>query len=395
MYIAAAFARLTYSYNTAYEETSRISNSEDGQFQVKEPLSADKEQKLLDAGLTMERAFYYDVEMDDGSVLRIMKVRQNIDRIILDSGDLPKKDTKAVMDKCYAFHHRVGVSDAVSVAGRTFQVTGIGSVTDYDSPSKGMDDYSSDSRAFGILFVTQKTWQAFLGELGRNTKEMCVYAYRLPEGKTDDEIRTFLIHDLGEKDNVIKFIPKENNNRIGAARDDNKPYSFVGAVTGIGLLVMISLIFYLQLQHTLDRDSPSIGALLAMGVKKKDIYPMILVPYAAAGLIGGLIGFALSRVFTLEEMGGSEGYYCIPYIPMKTNIWIFLYCVVMPPLICTLINLLLIRSKVSGPVVTLLNPSNEAKRSSKKWIVLAMLAGTLLTSFFLWQDAEWGCIVPR
>ena len=180
-----------------------------------------------------------------------------------------------------------------------------------------------------------------------------MYAYRLPEGKTDDEIRTFLIHDLGEKDNVIK------------------------------------------LQHTLDRDSPSIGALLAMGVKKKDIYPMILVPYAAAGLIGGLIGFALSRVFTLEEMGGSEGYYCIPYIPMKTNIWIFLYCVVMPPLICTLINLLLIRSKVSGPVVTLLNPSNEAKRSSKKWIVLAMLAGTLLTSFFLWQDAEWGCIVPR
>ncbi|HAK57646.1 MAG TPA: hypothetical protein DCP06_01560 [Lachnospiraceae bacterium] len=381
MYIASAFAGVTYSSGIAYEEVTRTSNIEDGQFQVLTPLDAGSEQKLLDAGFTIEHTFYYDLQMDDGSVLRVMKTRQDIDKIILDEGELAVNDYDAVMDNCYAYHHGIKVSDTISCAGKAFHVTGIGSVADYNSPSKGMDDYGSDSEAFGIIFVSPATYQSFLEELGNNTNEMYVYAYKLCDGCSDDDIRAFLVNDLGEGDNLVTFVPDENNNRIGASQTDNEAYGLVGAVTGIGLLVMISLIFYLRLRFTLDKDSPSIGALLAMGVTKSDIYPMILVPFAITGFLGGLIGFLLSIFFDLESIATSKGYYCIPETAMRTNIWIFLYCVLMPPLICTLINMLLIRKKFSMPVISLINPSNDTRVFSKKWIVTAMLVGTLLTSF--------------
>jgi hypothetical protein len=95
MYIAAASAGLTYSYYMAYEENDRISNSEDGQFEMMEPLNTQQEQAIRQRGYTLERAFSFDVVLDNKSVLRVMKPRQSIDRIMLDNFS-PADTRKAV-----------------------------------------------------------------------------------------------------------------------------------------------------------------------------------------------------------------------------------------------------------------------------------------------------------
>ena len=100
MYIAAASAALTYSYFTAYDENDRVSNKEDGQFEVMEPLDAREEQEIRQRGYTLEREFYFDASMEDGSVLRVMRPRQSIDLIVLDDGVLPQTDSEAVLEKC-------------------------------------------------------------------------------------------------------------------------------------------------------------------------------------------------------------------------------------------------------------------------------------------------------
>ena len=116
MYIATASAGLTYSYCMAYEENGRVSNSEDGQFEMMEPLDAQQEQAIRQRGYTLERAFSFDVVLDNKSVLRVMKPRQSIDRIVLDKGTLPQTDMEAVLEKCYAYYHELDVSDSVRVA---------------------------------------------------------------------------------------------------------------------------------------------------------------------------------------------------------------------------------------------------------------------------------------
>ncbi len=46
MFIASAFAGITYSYDRGCEENYRVSNAEDGQFQVTEPLSSQEEESI-------------------------------------------------------------------------------------------------------------------------------------------------------------------------------------------------------------------------------------------------------------------------------------------------------------------------------------------------------------
>ncbi len=377
MYIAAASAGLTYSYYVAYEENDRISNSEDGQFEVMEPLSTQQEQAIRQRGYTLERAFYFDATLDDESVLRVMKHRQSIDRIVLDEGALPHTDTEAVLEKCYAYYHELDVSDSVRVANKSLRIAGVGSVTDYDMPSKRMADFSSDSEAFGLIFVTEDCYQGLLSALGSSTRESYVYAYKLAEGASDADLRRLLVDDLGLLSRMRTFVPAENNNRMGSGKDDNSVYAFAGMVVGIGLMILISVVFYIRVQFSLDKQSPSIGALLAMGVKKRDIYPMLLLPFAMVAFVGGLAGFILSCVFPLAELVESEGFYSIPQIPMVTHPLIFAYSALMPPFICTLINLLLMRKKMAQSAGSLLTSSRESTNGSGG-IVLSIVVGSLL-----------------
>lgn len=379
MFIASAFSGITYSYVVGCEANAIASNSEDGQFQLVSPLSDAEARAIAQKGYALERAFYFDVDLEDGSTLRVMRTRQSIDRIVLDDGALPQTDSEAVLEKCYAIHHDLRVSDTVRLADTSLRVSGVGSVTDYDSPSKGMNDFSSDSAAFGLIFVTEDRYRSLLAAIGSDTREIYIYAYKLAEGATDEALRSLLVDEMGLLPRMVTFVSVANNNRMGSAMSDNYVYAFVGMITGVGLLILISMIFFLRIQFSLDKQSSSIGALMAMGVKKRDIYPMLLLPFALVAFVGGLAGFGLSRLFPLAEVAGSEGYYSIPRIPMITHPLIFLYCVVMPPLVCTAINVALMRKKLSQPVVSLLRSSSEGS-GGNGGIAAAMVVGSLLAA---------------
>ena len=348
MYIASAFAGISYSYSMGCEENYRISNAEDGQFQVTEPLSEKEEQTITQKGYMLERTFFFDIVMEDGSVLRVMKTRDKIDLIVLDEGTLPQSDAEAVMEKCYAYHHALNVSDTVSLDKMNVRISGIGSVTDYEAPSYGMSDFSSNSKIFGLVFVTGDFYQELLDRVGNDTRENYIYAYKLAEGASDEDLRKLLVDDLGMLSRLMTFVPEINNGRMSCAKNDNAPYGVASMIACIGLLALISMVFFLRIQFALDKQSPSIGALLALGVNKRDIFPVLLLPFAIVAVAGGIVGFIFSRIFTLETVAGSEGYYSVPHIPMITHPLIFLYCVIMPPVVCTAINLFLIRKKLSG-----------------------------------------------
>jgi ABC-type lipoprotein release transport system permease subunit len=325
----------------------------------------------------LERAFYFDATLEDGSVLRVMRPRQSIDLIALDDGTLPQADTEAVLEKCYAYYHELGVSDVVRVAGESLRISGIGSVTDYDMPSVRMSDFSSDSETFGLVFVTDDCYQRILSTLGSAARESCVYSYKLAEGSSDADLRRLLVDDLDLLPRLRTFVPADNNNRMGSGRDDNSVYAFAGMVTGIGLMVLISVVFFIRIQFSLDKQGPSIGALLSMGVKRRDIYPMFLLPFALAALAGGLIGFALSCAIPLALLVEGEGFYSSPEVPTITHPLIFMFSVLVPPLVCTLINFLLMRRKMEQPAASLLT-SSRASAGGTGGIVLAMVVGSLL-----------------
>lgn len=167
-------------------------NLEDGQFTVFVPLSADTVNALQSKGVELQETFYLDYALKDGSVLRLFKLRDRIDLVELYKGSLPENDAQVVLERRYSEVKGIQPGDAVTVNGRTFEVSGIGTTPDYDAPYKGMSDSAVDSASFGTAFVTAAAYEAMREAGGSVQSEEYVYAYRLNGGMTDDALKEAL-----------------------------------------------------------------------------------------------------------------------------------------------------------------------------------------------------------
>lgn len=95
---------------------------------------------MTDSGVILEKLFSMDVELEDDSVLRLMKKREKVDLINLDDGRLAEKNGKIILEKRYSEEHNLQVGDSISLVGIDFTITCIGSTPDYDMPVRKFSD---------------------------------------------------------------------------------------------------------------------------------------------------------------------------------------------------------------------------------------------------------------
>ena len=98
-----------------------------------------------------------------------------------------------------------------------------------------------------------------------------------------------------------------------------------------------------------------VGALVyAMGVKKHEVILMYLALSTLISLIAGCVGWAASIWFNAATLLITSDYYCIPHIPVMTSPLSIMYCILMPPVICFLINWMRLNKTFSMSPVSLL-----------------------------------------
>ena len=174
------------------EDLAEKTNLEDGEFEVFVPLSKNDKKHIADMGIDIEEHFYYDYKNDDESTVRIFKVRKSIDNIYFIEGKEPKDKNEIVIEKRYAEEHGLGTGDSFDLAGKTYKVSGIGVVSDYDGPFKEISDTSCNSVTFGLAFITDEAYQDFKNSGKVQKTEEYLYAYRLGDGKTDADLKGYL-----------------------------------------------------------------------------------------------------------------------------------------------------------------------------------------------------------
>lgn len=145
MYLVVSMVGAAETIITGSEQRAEENLVEDGQFSVFIPLTESQEGELTEGGLTLEKLFSMDIELEDNSVLRLMKNREKVDLIDLDEGRLSDKNGEIVLEKRYCEEHDLQVGDTISFAKTDFTITGIGSTPDYDMPTRKFSDSSVDS----------------------------------------------------------------------------------------------------------------------------------------------------------------------------------------------------------------------------------------------------------
>ena len=154
MYIVTAVVGAAENIITGSAESAEKNHVEHGEFSVFVPLTDEQEKALRDMGITLERKFSADISLDDNSVLRLMKNREEINLIAHDSGRLAEKDGEIVLEKRYCEEHHYSVGDKIKIADTDFEIVGIGTTPDYDLPTSSFSDMAAESSLFGTAFVT-------------------------------------------------------------------------------------------------------------------------------------------------------------------------------------------------------------------------------------------------
>lgn len=504
-------------------------NVEDGQFSLFVPMKESEWDELTDKGITLEKMFFLDYVVDGDKTLRVFRNRTDIDTIAIHEGKPAQADDELVIERQYAEKNDIHVEDTIVLGDRTYKVSGIGTVPDYDSPLKSLSDTSCDSLNFGLAFVTDEVYTTLQKE-GKSAKsEEYYYAYKLNDVMTDDELKAELKklsfssddvadvyfqeywdrtlgreeefrdgmneladgakelaeglseltdnnHDLqkaadqvfaayldqansklsaygvetltadnfeavldkqiqstsnamlqlglvnakselqklktfsdgiyeytdgtedasdgasdvqdgmqelkdetedmldeiftADADNLLSFVAAEDNVRIHAAGDDVAMNKTIGMIAGVLLLVLIAYVLSVFVVHSIDQESAVIGALYALGVKRKDLMKHYILLPTLISLIGGAIGTALAytRIGVWYQMQDAYNYYSLPDIAVQVLPYTIIYGVVIPPIICLIVTSLVIRKRLSRPVLILLK--NEQKAATGKDVKL-------------------------
>ncbi|MGN0395114.1 MAG: FtsX-like permease family protein [Coprococcus sp.] len=195
---------------------------EDGQFTVFTPLSESERKKLTDKGIMLEEHFYMDYSLGQDVVLRVFEQRKKIDLARADVGRLPEKDGDILMEKRYCEDNGLQVGDCVKIGEHSFTICGIGTVPDYDAPYRNLSDSAVNSSQFGIGFLMESDYQMLKKEHSSIQSENYVYAYKLNDKMTNQELKEILQDFTIAAEDIDNACFQEYWDRTGGQLDEFK-----------------------------------------------------------------------------------------------------------------------------------------------------------------------------
>lgn len=378
-------------------ELSKENKLEDGEFSVFVPLTDAQEVELIEKGVNLEKMFSLDFTLEDKSTIRVFKNRKSINLLSLDKGRAAENKGEAVIEKRYSQENALDVGDAITIAGQSLLIVGIGTVPDYDAVYKELSDSSVDSRQFGLAFVNEEQYNLLL-KSGKGAKsEQYTYSYVHNKKISDEKLREYLkelefspeaapdkyfreywektggqredildgVNELSkgageyfdaEAHNLISFIKAEDNPRIKASAEDQRINKIGGLIAGIIVIILFTYVLSVFVVHSIEKESSIIGTLYALGAKKNDILihyltlPLLIT--FVSGVIGTILGF--SKYGTAVQLADCYDYFSIPRLQTVYPVYLIIYGAVMPPVVSVIVNCLVINKRLSRPVLKLI-----------------------------------------
>lgn len=375
MYIVVSLVAAADTIILGTEKSAKEHRLEDGQFAVFLPLSEEQEEKLQEKGITLEKMFYLDFTMEDDSTLRVYRNREEMNLLVLDEGRLAETKSELVLEKRYAQEHELQMGDMLTVAGQEYEIVGIGSVPDYEAPYKELADSAVDSSQFGLSFVTEEVYEE-LKAGGKSAKaERYYYSYLLNGRMTDKEWKEELKEELKLEagvltSNLTMFLKTEDNSHIGAAGDDQVINKLCGLAAGVIVMILFTYVISVFVIHSIEKECSVIGALYALGVKRRDLICHYLTLPVLITLVAAIIGTGLgfSEIGTPMQMSDCYSYFSLPELEIVYPVYLMVYSIVMPPAVSIIVNYFVIRRQLSRTALSLLR--NEQKEGGRRNINL-------------------------
>lgn len=205
--VLAGMAASVDSILGSNDEYQKETNIEDGSFTMMTELSDDQINELESEGVDIEESFYTDISVDDGSVLRVFKVRNKINKLSITEGSIVSNDNQIVLEKLYADEKNINIGDTIKVGEKDYEVSGICCTADYNFIIRNITDVAKDVNKFSTAFISKSEFECLFNEAPENITYS--YSYKLTGNFKDDELRHYLDNLTFDKEKVDNIYVRE------------------------------------------------------------------------------------------------------------------------------------------------------------------------------------------
>lgn len=346
--LVSGFLVADTSLHTAYLDAFDKYNIEDGNFAYAEEASDDAIAAIeKDGKVKVYANFYKEEDTDDfESTFRAFGERNDIDKVCLLDGDMPKADTDVAIDRLYAKNHDLEIGDKFGVAGKDLTISGIVALSDYSTLYQNASDMMFDNDKFGVGVMTDAGFAAL-----RENHLHYNYSWSYDTAPEDDAEAKDMAEDLmpilAENGMLTNFLPEYLNQAIIFAGDDmGSDMSMILAFLYI-VIVILAFVFSITISNNITREANVIGTLRASGYSRGEmvrhylIMPMLVLLVAA--VVGNVLGYTwLEQIFANQYLAS----YGLTTYEVLLNPQAFVLTTVIPLILLFLINFVMLTVKM-------------------------------------------------
>ncbi len=359
------------SMTQAYQESFEKYRIEDGHFVLREEAAAavlEEIEQQEDVQICSD--FYKEEAVDNGSNIRIFKIRDEMNLVCLMEGKMPVGDNEIAIDRMYAQNNGVKVGDTLGVGERELIVSGFVALSDYSALFSDNNDLMFDSIKFGVAVVTKKAYKEF-----PEKNEYYNYCWRYQhspedeekEHKLSDEFIETLIQETAKAHlEITTVVPGYANQAICFTGDDMGSDRIMMIVLLYILIVILAFVFSVTVRHTITKEAAVIGTLRASGYTRGELcrhymtVPMIVTLFSA--VLGNILGYTVFKDMVAQLYYNS---YSLPTFKVIWNAEAFVLTTLVPVAIMFVTNLLALTGKLRLSPLKFLRRDLSRKKNTR------------------------------
>ena len=248
------------------------------------------------ADAAIEEGRVLDYTLSEGKTLRIFSKADRINLPAIIEGKELSGSGDMLLNPLFADANNYKIGDMITVLDKQFTVAGLMALPNYIYPIHSESDLMYSPQSFGIAVVSKDDFNA----LGEGTSFYSVkYNHADQNPRTQAFAFRALLRDKGI--GIEQWTSIEDNKRVTSVTLKLEAINSMSKVMPIAILLLTSILIGNMVGRLIKRESPIIGALYALGYKRKELYRHYLrFPFAIA-IIGGITGTVLG-LFTIYPM---------------------------------------------------------------------------------------------
>lgn len=330
----------------AYQDGFEKYNIEDGNFRTADRIYRSQREDIEKLGITLYENYYIEATLDNESTMRFFKNREEINKVCLMKGELPKAAGEVAIDRMYADNNQLAVGDTITSVERSWKVTGLVALSDYSCLFQNNSDSMFDAVKFGVGVVTPEEFDTL-----NQDKLQYNYSWKYEQEPADEveekEISEDLMEETGKIISLESFVPRYTNQAITFTGEDMGGDKAMMIMLLYIIMVIMAFVFGITISNTIRKEAAVIGTLRASGYTRRELishYMTLPVLVTLAGaLAGNVLGYTVLKNVCAAMYYGS---YSLPTYETVWNAEAFLLTTVVPVLIMLVVNFCVLRQRL-------------------------------------------------